>query len=122
MRISDWSSDVCSSDLFIERDVRLGHVQLAADREALGGTDDAQVRTDPRAQVGVIDQLHPFTAELRSKCINVVEPAIAGEQQRPVATRQLRLDMQVAIACGIERSDEHTSELQSLMRISDDVF
>src|SRR3546814_15296106 len=36
MRISDWSSDVCSSDLIIERSRRAGERSCAADRGEIG--------------------------------------------------------------------------------------
>src|SRR3546814_6029493 len=99
MRISDWSSDVCSSDLF----------------------SDMNLRTVEAAQIIV-----PI-----SGFINIV-----GKDQRRITAfgRHLRFDNQRFIrrqfvsALIIElthqraRSEEHTSELQSLMRISYAVF
>src|SRR3546814_15103930 len=44
MRISDWSSDVCSSDLPLQRDAvtQLGLGILVADRPAIGGPDQIE--------------------------------------------------------------------------------
>src|SRR3546814_16530032 len=43
MRISDWSSDVCSSDLGLQQDLR------QEGRPVLGGPDDAfEIYTDPQ--------------------------------------------------------------------------
>src|SRR3546814_3473748 len=94
MRISDWSSDVCSSDL-----KRAARHRIVDHREPLDAPRDpiAADRFDghPRlwrqpplgTVVGVHEQYHAI----------VIHPAIA-------------------------RSEEHTSELQSLMRISYAVF
>src|SRR3546814_6455779 len=89
MRIIDWSSDVCSSDLVgLTRDRGRGHLaHPALDRGGAPG----RVRPDHPGQ----DDRHPGPP-LRW-------PGDLG--------RLLRL-----------RSEEHTSELQSLMRISYAVF
>src|SRR3546814_8885586 len=88
MRISDWSSDVCSSDL-AGNPVPFGVIQalghVAAD---VAGRDRQTVELAHRV---VLDPLHP----------------VAQTADRRVVR---------------ERSEEHTSELQSLMRISYAVF
>src|SRR3546814_5352866 len=78
MRISDWSSDVCSSDLRTAQGQQQhrGHTRLRT----------ADPARDPRLVV------------------------VAQDPVRPAARRQGG------------RSEEHTSELQSLMRISYAVF
>src|SRR3546814_4972442 len=105
MRISDWSSDVCSSDLRVHRDQ---HVRLVARRldvagpeiDLKGGNAEGRAlrRPDFRRKIG----------EGRK--------VVSGQRGRQgeLATRQLH-----AVAA---RSEEHTSELQSLMRISYAVF
>src|SRR3546814_6837253 len=95
MRISDWSSDVCSSDLLVIGDV--GEVlHQCAERVAVGGDDDAlaclQVGGDAFLPIG--------------------QDAGDGVLQR---FRRGVGDARVS-------SEEHTSELQSLMRISYAVF
>src|SRR3546814_10633854 len=90
MRMSDWSSDVCSSDLV----VGAGHdvVQCPEGLEAGG-----------RGEAGAVE--HVFVRE--------------GQHGSP----QLVLDdaSHDRVSLG-GRSEEHTSELQSLMRISYAVF
>src|SRR3546814_4534884 len=89
MRISDWSSDVCSSDLLDGRG-RHPRRRLCPDPE--GRSPRASSRTVPAAAASI------------SVC----------------ATGACR-----ASATGVarsRRSEEHTSELQSLMRISYAVF
>src|SRR3546814_1216839 len=90
MRISDWSSDVCSSDLAVER---FGGEQM---ERGDGGVARADI--DP------------------ARVERVGEPARARYVARPHGRRQ-----PVRRVVG-ERSEEHTSELQSLMRISYAVF
>src|SRR3546814_6695960 len=100
MRISDWSSDVCSSDLiFLLRAAPFGH-QHVGDRCA--GADDVVGRE-------AIDALNePAGARLDDGYIAgiVVDNAGRGDPRRQ----------------GADRSEEHTSELQSLMRNSYAVF
>src|SRR3546814_4503900 len=106
MRISDWSSDVCSSDL-ADDEVRR---HLAGERCA----DLFHLRLDD----GVAGLPHQRPAagsgnavEQRLAALHVADDGGAGVPLQHV-TRQERQD----------RSEEHTSELQSLMRISYAVF
>src|SRR3546814_8061109 len=84
MRISDWSSDVCSSDL-------------------------NRGRVPP-----MFDHARPRRSVLYMPGSN----ARALEKGRSLPADGLILDLEDAVA----RSEEHTSELQSLMRISYAVF
>src|SRR3546814_1466419 len=106
MRISDRSSDVCSSDLLHELD--LG-VQVALDRDAaqqrLQHTEGVHVD----AGGGLIDAGHGGDHQ----------PARQGDQPGHQEHDPAALPQDVEI---VERSEEHTSELQSLMRISYAVF
>src|SRR3546814_3855092 len=87
MRISDWSSDVCSSDLRVGANA-VRFEQAAADRfAAAGDLDDAVARG-----------------------------------RLPFAHDGVRGGGKSGISKGGGRSEEHTSELQSLMRISYAVF
>src|SRR3546814_10557217 len=105
MRISDWSSDVCSSDLVDVVHAQALQAGVAGLRHVLGRAVDAQEVAVGRAHV----------AEL-------------GGEHDLVATRGQHLGQQPLVLTdavhvgGVERSDEHTSELQSLMRISYAVF
>src|SRR3546814_3926664 len=94
MRISDWSSDVCSSDLVVIVDTDLEH---RADRVF----DDPRHRSERRRLPLRADQ-RDVAAELHAERLG--EPRADGD------------------GAAARRSEEHTSELQSLMRISYAVF
>src|SRR3546814_8459161 len=98
MRISDWSSDVCSSDL---HDVSPGGSQL------------------PQAQDLEGDYLMPGLIELHTDNLEKYMNPRPGVDW-PSESAVLAHDAQI-VSAGI-RSEEHTSELQSLMRISYAVF
>src|SRR3546814_1893439 len=98
MRISDWSSDVCSSDLVL-------HAQLLPGRGLAGPGD----RRGDHRLVLLAERRHLGVA------IDGDRVAVVGHQ------RVQRLDQ--APRRGVDhRSEEHTSELQSLMRTSYAVF
>src|SRR3546814_2117353 len=98
MRISDWSSDVCSSDLM--KRLHLGErgdaARLAPGQEVAG-----------RPRIG-------------AACMRIADGD--GEELKESKLRALvgRRDQRRQRQRG--RSEEHTSELQSLMRISYAVF
>src|SRR3546814_4658645 len=98
MRIGDWSSDVCSSDLADAVGHQRGTQAARADRRQFLGDDEA---------------------------VEIVEagavPAIFFGITQPEDTGFGRLLMQFARQFAL-RSEEHTSELQSLMRSSYAVF
>src|SRR3546814_3064097 len=95
MRISDWSSDVCSSDL-------CWHIlrHLARIDEDRGNWPLFQNSGDIRVHLRMIEKR-------QRKCTPTRQTA--QTRQRPGNIAQ-------------DRSEEHTSELQSLMRISYAVF
>src|SRR3546814_3255582 len=117
MRISDWSSDVCSSDLQGEE----------ADRRLI----DADLG-QPIGQGGEREQQRQAAREAHEE--NDDDPAVAIDREgtQPVAARPCcrprRLYVYIfsrhpsggfpSCAHAGRRSEEHTSELQSLMRIS----
>src|SRR3546814_4549477 len=99
MRISDWSSDVCSSDL------------VGQPRSRAGGHAYAR-RLRPPQQPARQHRQRDADERLSLRL------AQALAQRAPV---DARVD-QHRHRAGLERSEEHTSELQSLMRISYAVF
>src|SRR3546814_8002266 len=101
MRISDWSSDVCSSDLVFDAEQALA-IGLLHECVAAEALDDAVERALHWLQKG------GPVAQAQAKRLAL---AMAGMD----ANTQQRID-------GENRSEEHTSELQSLMRISYAVF
>src|SRR3546814_6995725 len=109
MRISDWSSDVCSSDLLggVEGDV--GSKRRLAHAGAPG--EDQQVRMMEAAGLGV-DALEPgCDAGKAAARVQGLFRHLHGH------FRCLRKGLDRSL-----RSEEHTSELQSLMRTSYAVF
>src|SRR3546814_9444261 len=116
MRISDWSSDVCSSDLrglFLFR--HFGDEGLGSDEER---GDRGRVLQRGTHDLGRVD--HTGLDEilvLAGRCVEAPVVVVALEQLA---------DDPGAVLAGVlgdlSRSEEHTSELQSLMRISYAVF
>src|SRR3546814_9050890 len=127
MRISDWSSDVCSSDLYAlqaraharrhDFQAALASWQAAA---ALYPDNDAEryLQVESRPAYG--------SALLRGgrvdEAVKVLQ-RIADDRrtrlgERHYDTAEARGFLAAALAKAGQRSEEHTSELQSLMRIS----
>src|SRR3546814_6801460 len=107
MRISDWSSDVCSSDLQIVEQP-FGFIEAAA----RDGRDGALHMRFQR-RIGMAGPDRPD-----------IVLDLLGRWHGLVRLQRLEQCIQPAVAQGdrIGRSEEHTSELQSLMRISYAVF
>src|SRR3546814_10079232 len=99
MRISDWSSDVCSSDL-------AGYI---------GDSNPTQLVADCVATLKAGHSLMIFPEGTRSR---------PGQPlQAPHGTARIALESGAPVLpVTIRRSEEHTSELQSLMRNSYAVF
>src|SRR3546814_1612767 len=125
MRISDWSSDVCSSDLGIA----LAPHHIARERRfdpaplLLFGAKLEQGRHQHRNALVGKSSGHPGARKLLGDDPGFEyvwfgpEPAVfARNRARGVAVLNQQL------LPGYARSEEHTSELQSLMRISYSVF
>src|SRR3546814_3158459 len=102
MRISDWSSDVCSSDL-----LRTG--QLHEHRRAV----DAHDHLTLVASIGRLAEVDGREGDLGT--------VVGGGHDLALGRPPLAL-LGVLFAVDEDRSEEHTSELQSLMRISYAVF
>src|SRR3546814_7134670 len=118
MRISDWSSDVCSSDLCHVLILARGRV-ISLGRFLAGGGAHQQCVPDVRR--AIVDR------RMRDEDVRIVQTAHARDQDaRAVIDRfghqhRTAFGNQRAVAAA-HRSEEHTSELQSLMRISYAVF
>src|SRR3546814_7955086 len=107
MRVSDWSSDVCSSDLDAGSDRPADCHRAGADRRfPAGGVS----RWPDRGNLPTVRDHHFGIGDYLRFC-------------RPHAdTRFVRVAHQTGAQRPAPRSEEHTSELQSLMRISYAVF
>src|SRR3546814_2680936 len=105
MRISDWSSDVCSSDL-----------------ARAAGDFRTWVAARGVTSLGAVQPLH----------VGAWIEALGGEMSAPSVKQQLAgvrrlfdwlvIGQVMPVNPAASRSEEHTSELQSLMRISYAVF
>src|SRR3546814_10481632 len=101
MRISDWSSDVCSSDLDV------AEAQLL---RALVGDADHLCIIGLHRRADIVVPARPHLGIFGGGVVEVAHLGLdIGARDRLAAQRPLR-------------SEEHTSELQSLMRISYAVF
>src|SRR3546814_3875034 len=122
MRISDWSSDVCSSDLLIA--VR---EFAAGERVGYGGHFVCPERMPVGVvAVGYADGIHRAFANGTPLIVAGQRVSLAGRVSMDMITVDLRRAPQAAVGDPVRlwgpRSEEHTSELQSLMRISYAVF
>src|SRR3546814_10068602 len=124
MRISDWSSDVCSSDL----EARIGseeHVDVRDDVEGdLLGELPVLLRIADEDRAGLLEQfVHAFLARARHRLIGRYDDALdAGRVVQRLQRDDHLGGRAVRVGDDALRSEEHTSELQSLMRISYAVF
>src|SRR3546814_4112628 len=121
MRISDWSSDVCSSDLTGDRPLCWASIRTRSWKrysDWIPGSrrrSAMQVSSKRRLDAMMLDGLDG-------------EVGHVGESYLRRFRRRLRLGRAVpdlhprGRPWGSVRSEEHTSELQSLMRISYAVF
>src|SRR3546814_6742009 len=107
MRISDWSSDVCSSDLFYGGSAAepASFRYDNGSRIVVGGLDEPQRIMGSEVSIVLIDE----AIEVTQRDIDMLRTRLRGA--KPTAYPHYRM-----------RSEEHTSELQSLMRISYAVF
>src|SRR3546814_7725532 len=123
MRISDWSSDVCSSDLVGHRD------QVGQERDLEGGVGQQHPGMPLEAGTGFEED----AVEVLDRVGERGQAEVEGAE----ADRDEVVDRLCDVALGrgrhaapstlsrpapVERSEEHTSELQSLMRNSYAVF
>src|SRR3546814_1899215 len=136
MRISDWSSDVCSSDLLkpfffaLARNgvKRRDHANKLAGilLAGWGGEEEAQeperlipdvelreilIHADEELRAQMLGYLERWAREPNSRWLARVIPFLLKVWPRQSAIRTQRISRRL-------RSEEHTSELQSLMRIS----
>src|SRR3546814_8704693 len=134
MRISDWSSDVCSSDLTDiteQKESEERHKQLMreVDHRAKNALAVAQAvvtltsasnideyRKLVESRIAALSRAHMLLADHRWQGVEL-RSIINGELgARAGVTGQIRMSGETV------RSEEHTSELQSLMRTSYAVF
>src|SRR3546814_9249711 len=116
MRISDWSSDVCSSDLAAETLAKIDFFMVASPFQK-GDNHRATAQQTP----SFTKVIAAYTRTHRScRFFACHSPTTYRSGIRPEKLNEPHFN-----SCSgfpVIRSDEHTSELQSLMRISYSVF
>src|SRR3546814_8938895 len=100
MRIRDWSSDVGSSDLLLAPLHRPAHIYW----------------------LGLNYPNWPKPEDTDASVFFKTRTAVVGPDETIRFPKLITVQPQAYFAYEIERSEEHTSELQSLMRISYAVF
>src|SRR3546814_1592875 len=108
MRISDWISDVCSTDLHCPSQIE--HQRSLVTRPCAGYNLGVQTRL----RANNMSQNH---------CGNQAGFTVLASNRKNAPTRALRVivdfpNESLLKILKLERSEEHTSELQSLMRLS----
>src|SRR3546814_7440067 len=109
MRISDWSSDVCSSDLI-----------KGGEAHAVGVVGQLLALVHHHVALFVEGDRVPAAEQHALLAADALERG--GDDVRVDQVRQLAFQAHQHGLVGAVRSEEHTSELQSLMRISYAVF
>src|SRR3546814_6095074 len=119
MRISDWSSDVCASDLMIHMGIGIDIVQPDPGRRALRGAKLPQLA----GQVGhVRANLASLPLARLMPGVDPVSGGVLADDQQFLRSGMHQLFRLAQHGVDAPRSEEHTSELQSLMRLSYAVY
>src|SRR3546814_7725845 len=116
MRISDWSSDVCSSDLLVDHTTVSAKIARRLAEEAASKGLLAVDAPVSGGQAGAESGQLAIMCGGSAEAFSAAEPAMQAYAKRIVHVGEAGSG-QLA-----KRSEEHTSELQSLMRISYAVF
>src|SRR3546814_9026684 len=117
MRISDWSSDVCSSDLYGRRKevepARCTWQGVGPWASRMGAALFKRFRLECHIERGLPDRrlLHRQARSFHATAGN-------GPHELPCGGAGDCGPRRLVCRAGDDRSEEHTSELQSLMRIS----
>src|SRR3546814_9969705 len=126
MRISDGSADVCSSDLGRQVAAKPGPAALYP-AERFAGLAKAEIleRIERKWRERIVEAQHVDVFRTRGR--HFIDALAARLIARAARVRLLRHAQAAGredelVAAGTHRSEEHTSELQSLMRISYAVF
>src|SRR3546814_5430817 len=124
MRISDWSSDVCSSDLVRSKEkvelAALGRKMYDEIARRLPNKVGDKARAAARERLKLEDDTALYVAIGKRQLsddalLEALVPGITAEMKSKPG--KLKQGAAVSIE-GLTRSEEHTSELQSLMRTS----
>src|SRR3546814_5119237 len=140
MRMSDWMSDVCSYDLLAAehrlKNFKLGYFYSELGREWLRAERAYRIETIPaftgdavRLPLRTVRPEPRFIALLFDECLRRLRGTQLRRMQMHGRVREIgeragmiEIQMREHDVVNVARSEEHTSELQSLMRISYAVF
>src|SRR3546814_2495568 len=119
MRISDWSSDVCSSDLVDNGIVKPGHLVRQRYSDADIGRAKANALRDRLSGVGLPCDVTAHVVDLKRGAFNAFELAEWDLVVNATASKGVdhRIEKEVADSeHPVARSEEHTMEHQTLLR------
>src|SRR3546814_8015483 len=126
MRISDWSSDVCSSDLTNVGGGRWPRCPKRCRRRTATQSRRRARAADARLQppMKVSNSSFTFSTTMTDAITQASDASHGAITKRPIFSRSVTKRTSGITANGscIDRSEEHTAELQSLMRQSYAVF
>src|SRR3546814_1690936 len=111
MRISDWSSDVCSSDLISRLQFENSRADDRHHIATLVRNGVCQHHHGARCNSQLSRLIHRRSENGIINSDTAALVSATGKREAPRSSRR-----------STARSEEHTSELQTLMRISNDVF
>src|SRR3546814_3142769 len=128
MRISDWSSDVCSSDLLVHPLYGELQVVVTGARSRWSTKEGRVARIDITCQEAGSLQYPSATVDTAAAVDTAADAALDASAIdfaglfSSVGAADFVLDSAATSVQALARSEEHTSELPSLMPISYDVF
>src|SRR3546814_1559698 len=126
MRISDWSSDVCSSDLTAALNALGAASRARTSARIIGVTGSVGKTGTKEALFHALDRYAPYAVHRSVKSYNNHVGVPLSLARMPRESRfgifEMGMNHSGELSALTRRSEEHTSELQSLMRISYAVF
>src|SRR3546814_3857116 len=121
LRISDWSSDVCSSDL-IDGKVK-GKVLTSGEKaSSLSVSENGAIEGDVRVPHIVLNGTVIGDVHALEKITLAAKARVTGNVYYKIIEMEGGAQVNGQLVHETNRSEEHTSELPSLMRISYAVF
>src|SRR3546814_1724153 len=119
MRISDWSSDVCSSDLDTK-----GRGSASADVAFALVPEGEETRVDITTNLTLSGSVAQYgrSAGMINDLANHIIGQFADNLRKEIGAMAEAQESRASASTSARRSEEHTSELQSLMRNTYAVF
>src|SRR3546814_2448270 len=121
MRISDWSADVCSADLRVAINTHVEKLERRRERAALKAANlENSIENEllERLKQASEGDIYNYPEREYSRALLKATEAYDDKEEE----EEDEEERTVEYVEDLERPDEHTTELQSLMRISYAVF